>query len=76
MARPFLKSALTSESPQNITQVEYFVDSDPGFGNGTSIGISAGTDLNPSITADLSSLSDGFHVLYVRAKDTEGDWSV
>ncbi|TFB12796.1 T9SS type A sorting domain-containing protein [Candidatus Marinimicrobia bacterium MT.SAG.4] len=76
MARPFLKADLTSEAPQNITQVEYYIDTDPGFGGGTSVSIIADTDLNLSITADLSSVSYGFHVLYVRAKDADGDWSV
>ncbi len=75
-ARPFLKSDLTTEASQNITEVEYYIDSDPGFGNGTSVSISAATDLDLSFTSDLSSVSDGVHVLYMRAKDADGDWSV
>ena len=58
---------------QNITQVEYYIDTDPGFGNGTSVSISAGTDIDLSFTADLSSVSYGFPVLYVRAKDGDGE---
>ena len=61
---------------QNITQVEYYINTDPGFGSGTSVSIIAGTDLDLSFTVNLSSVSDGFHVLYVRAKDADGDWSV
>lgn len=30
---------------QNITQAEYFIDADPGFGNGTNIPLTAATDI-------------------------------
>jgi hypothetical protein len=62
---------------QNITKVEYFIDTDPGFGKGTNVPISAGTDLNNvSFALNVNSLSTGFHTLNVRARDATGKWSL
>ena len=60
----------------NIVVLEYFIDDDPGFGNGTSIAVSAGKDVNATFNVDVSSLSDGFHSLHVRALDSQGEWSL
>jgi len=59
----------------DITKVEYFIDTDPGYGSATDVPITTGAEQDISFTADLSSITDGFHVLYVRAKDAEGNWS-
>ncbi len=60
----------------NIVSGEYFIDTDPGFGSGNSIGIVQGTDLNSlSFTADVTSLSEGFHRIFTRFKDATGHWS-
>lgn len=61
---------------QDITQAEYYIDTDPGFGNGTPIDISAGADVAVGFTADLSAVDDGIHILYVRARDDSGTWSL
>ena len=61
---------------QNITGVEYYIDTDPGFGNGTGVGITAGTDVTVGFTADLTGLDDGIHLLYVRSHDANGVWSL
>ncbi|MBS1752401.1 MAG: T9SS type A sorting domain-containing protein, partial [Bacteroidetes bacterium] len=56
---------------------EYFIDTDPGIGNGQSITISAGVDLaNISATANTTGLSNGVHRLYIRTKSNEGQWSI
>ncbi|MDI3320680.1 CARDB domain-containing protein [Pinibacter soli] len=63
--------------PLNIIAAEYFIDTDPGTGNGQSITIAAGTDLN-NITASIntSSLASGDHNLFIRTKNQEGNWSI
>ena len=61
---------------QNITGVEYYIDTDPGFGNGTGVDISAGTDITVGFTADLTGLDDGIHLLYVRSHNANGVWSL
>src|SRR5437867_4247318 len=61
---------------QNITKLEYFIDNDPGFGNGTNVPISADTDVTASFNANINVAPTGFHWLYFRAKDANGNWSL
>ncbi len=64
-------------SAVNVTKLEYFFDTDPGFGNGTNIAITAGTDISTSsVAVDVSSLTGGVHRLYVRSRDANGSWSL
>jgi hypothetical protein len=61
----------------NITRVEYFFDTDPGFGSATPVTIVPGLDITDvSINADIGSLSLGLHSLYIRSRDASGKWSV
>ena len=69
----FLSSAL-AQSP-NITEMEYFLDVDPGFGSGTSITVTAANSQEIDLTIVTSGLDPGFHTLWVRAKDENGVWS-
>ncbi|HEX9825682.1 MAG TPA: putative metal-binding motif-containing protein, partial [Flavobacteriaceae bacterium] len=58
-----------------ITNAEYYVDTDPGVGNGTPLTMSGNTiDQNYSIPT--TGLSEGIHKLYVRVQDADGDWNV
>ena len=58
-----------------IGQLEYFIDTDPGFGNGTAVTITSGTDINNySFNVPLSGLSDGNHTLYIRSR--QNPWSM
>ena len=70
------QSASVPEEPAQITAMEYFFDNDPGFGNATSVAISAGQVINNDFNAGLTSLTDGFHRFYVRVKDETGKWSL
>lgn len=61
----------------NIVKAEYFIDSDPGFGNGHAIPVTPGIDINPlTIEVDMSQVSIGNHRVYVRAQDANGKWSL
>jgi hypothetical protein len=61
----------------NITRVEYYFDTDPGFGNATSVPFTAGTTLsNIAFTPSIASLSKGMHTMFVRALDALGEWSI
>lgn len=62
---------------QNITAAEYFIDTDPGIGQGTGISLTPGIDLsNVAATISTAGLSVGTHRLYLRTKGTEGYWSI
>ncbi len=65
-------------APTNITQVEYFIDTDPGFGNGTQVsGLGAVTDIaNLNVNVDVTGLSNAVHTIYIRSKEANGKWSI
>jgi len=61
----------------NINKLEYFVDTDPGYGNATNVTITAGANLNDVIIPiDVTSYSYGFHQVYIRSKDNADRWSI
>ena len=61
---------------QQITEAEYFFDTDPGVGNGINIPLTPGNSIDMTATADLSALGMGYHSILVRVKDENGVWSV
>ena len=60
----------------NIVSLEYFIDHDPGFGQGTSITINEAESITKNCNIDISNLLPGFHRFYLRAKDETGNWGV
>ena len=77
--RNFYKEALSNVNNifSNIISGEYFIDTDPGFGKATNIPVVAGSSdiTNLNFTFDVTTLTPGFHNLYVRFRDTDGKWS-
>ncbi len=71
----FLKTQLQSDSPYNITRVEYFFDTDPGFGNGSTAEFNSSSHIVVDNIWAEDFLDDGVHMLYVRAMDEFGQWS-
>jgi len=69
-----------SFSQANITAMEYYLDDDPGFGNGTDVPIAVpapAIDIDFTIpNAVLSLLPTGFHTLVIRTQDANLVWSV
>jgi len=80
MRRLFIFCALLAISysfiAQNITNAEYFIDTDPGFGNATAIPLTPDTIIDLNFTANLSAVSNGVHALYVRSKDSGAAWGL
>ena len=76
--RAFYKESISLNGAlPNVNKAEYFVDTDPGFGSGTNIPLTAGTNVsNIALTASITSLSTGFHTFYVRVRDANGKWSI
>ncbi|NPD46420.1 MULTISPECIES: T9SS type A sorting domain-containing protein [unclassified Lentimicrobium] len=60
---------------QQLNQVEYFFDEDPGFGLATPISINPSEDVEIIESLDISNLLPGFHSLFVRIKSENGSWS-
>lgn len=57
-----------------VTGIEYYFDADPGPGLGTQVYNRDTVSLDQQV--DTSTLSPGFHVLFVRAKNAEGEWGM
>ena len=73
--RPFLKVAVDNQV-QEITYMEYALDSDPGVGNGTPIPIIPGTAVDTVFTVTISDGEDDPEQIYIRARDAAGRWSL
>jgi hypothetical protein len=67
-------TTFTSPTVPDVVAAEYFIDSDPGEGNRISIPFSPGIEVQPLFTLDLASVSIGQHQLYIRGKDSNGNW--
>jgi hypothetical protein len=68
-----------TSAASNVTDIvgaEYFFDTDPGTGAGTALVIPNGSTSNFTASLPGTGLSNGFHFLVVRTKDSEGKWSV
>ena len=73
-SRPFIIGAGGLASP--LTKLEYFFDTDPGFGGGTAFPITGNpTDFSAVLNMATQSLSEGLHTVYVRAQSSTGGWS-
>jgi hypothetical protein len=60
-----------------IIAAEYFIDADPGVGNGTAFSVTASEDsIAVSTNIITPNLSGGWHTLYVRALNNSGVWSL
>jgi hypothetical protein len=60
---------------QDISQMEYFVDNDPGYGNGKPVIITPGKNVTQSFVIDLTGVSPGIHKLITRCRNSVGQWS-
>lgn len=59
-----------------IVEAEYFIDTDPGLGNGISIAVGSPSDeVNITASVSVGALASGVHYLFVRTKDIFGNWS-
>lgn len=56
-----------------ISEIEYMIDEYKDFGSGTKLALEGGKD---DYLIDVDGLEDGLHILYVRAKNNQGIWSM
>ena len=76
--KTFYYEPLAVAALPNIVRIEYYFDTDPGFGSATTAtGFSPAPDLNGvGVLADASALADGAHTLFIRSRDANGKWSL
>jgi subtilase family serine protease len=76
--RAFYKQRIEqSATLPDVATLEYYIDTDPGFGSGKKLVISPTTDLNDFLfEIDIESVELGDHMLHVRAQDSNGHWSL
>ena len=61
----------------SIVFAEYFIDADPGVGNGISVPVTSGEDsISASVAINIGALSGGTHWLFVRTRDNSGNYSL
>jgi gliding motility-associated-like protein len=72
----FLSGTSIPSFSQSVVRAEYFFDTDPGAGNGTLISFApTGGDVTFTTSISTASLSQGFHQLAIRLKESGGLWS-
>ena len=59
-----------------VNKAEYFIDADPGIGNGKPINIIPSSDVTAKFNVPLTAVTAGLHNLYVRIRDVNGRWSL
>lgn len=61
----------------DIVRFEYFLDSDPGFGNGTAVNAGPAPEVNAVLVDVLTAgLPAGPHTLFMRSLSSNGAWSL
>ncbi|SNT19049.1 Por secretion system C-terminal sorting domain-containing protein [Ekhidna lutea] len=68
--------ALTPADPAEISAVEYFIDEDPGQGNGTDIPVTQSLSIDITEALSIAAIENGFHTVSVRAKNTDEQWGM
>ena len=64
-------------TPANLTYLEYYFDTDPGYRQGTRVNFTTpSASVAQTFIADLTTVSNGFHTLFVRARNAAGAWSI
>ncbi|MFD1552935.1 hypothetical protein DNU06_15975 [Putridiphycobacter roseus] len=72
-----MEQAANTMASVNITNAEYFFDTDPGYGNGVMLPSFAPSDtVDHLFSAPTTNLAAGVHQLYVRYKDSLGEWGI
>ncbi|MEM9859298.1 MAG: PKD domain-containing protein [Bacteroidota bacterium] len=66
--------SLSVRSQSQITEIEYFINTDPGVGSASRISVTPGSEVDISPIFATSALSTSFYTVHVRAKDADGNW--
>ncbi|NUO20426.1 hypothetical protein HUU59_13350 [bacterium] len=69
-------AAIVSVHATVIDSAEYYVDQDPGVGQGVNIPTTPDTVVALSASVDVGSLAPGLHIVGLRVRDNRGLWSL
>jgi hypothetical protein len=72
----FLTISTYTSFGQNLVGAEYFLDTDPGLGKGTVIGVTPAGNLDQNFSVSATGLSVGLHKLFIRVRQDDGFWGV
>lgn len=72
-----------THTPSPITTIEYYLDTEPGTGNGKTVTVTSGNTINETFSLDLFTTNDDvptvltdFHFIYFRAKNQNNTWGL
>jgi hypothetical protein len=68
-----------ADQPTTATQIvaaEFFINNDPGLGNGTPIAITPGSNIVENISINTDTFSVGLHAVYIRMQYIDGTWGL
>jgi hypothetical protein len=71
----YINNTLNTIAP-SLTAAEYFLDTDPGVGNGSALNITTDNTLSTVFNITTTGLAAGFHQLFIRVKDQTNNWSI
>lgn len=74
--RSFYKEQLRDSLLKQLVRIEYFIDSDPGIGQGAAIEFTQGYDVTRDIILDITNTGPGQHTIYFRGMTANGQWSI
>lgn len=64
-------------SVADITGAEYFVDTDPGVGNGIPMPLTPASDVTTgTVAVNITGLANGVHHIFFRTRDSRGFWGL
>ncbi|MBK7888748.1 MAG: thrombospondin type 3 repeat-containing protein [Bacteroidetes bacterium] len=73
----YVKTLIPPADPLKIIAAEFFIDTDPGVGNGTAIPVSpSDSAVNVNAIIQLPSFGNGTRKLCIRTQDSNGIWSL
>jgi hypothetical protein len=74
-SRLFYVLSINNSLPINISEGEWFIDNDPGVGNGSPFSIAGLGQVDMTLPIVLNNVSEGPHTLNIRMKNAQGNWS-
>lgn len=72
----YLLPGVTINAQPNINRIEYYLDTDPGYGNATNLSFSGTNNATATINLDLTPVATGVHIIGIRSRDANGAWSL